>query len=77
MRERGVEMADQGIRKTHGSRPEPTRVNMPANIRYTTLPSADVLLDPEMVREIVAARNARVHSIARQAKTQKRGGSKS
>ena len=69
-------MTTLGIRKTHGGHPAPIRVSMPANIKYTILPSADGVLDPEMVREIVEARNARAHMVARQVKKRTLGGSK-
>lgn len=66
-------MTKLGHRKTRDPNLGPIRVIESDNIRYTILPSADVLLDPEMVKEIVATREEVLRTNERQTKTPKLG----
>lgn len=59
-------MSDPEFRKSRRARNARVHVRIPVDTKYTTLPSADVLLDPNMVREIVSARIADSHPGRRQ-----------
>lgn len=55
-------MESHNIRRARRTRAGRAHILIPSNARYTTLPSADVLLDPNMVEEILAAHNKLKHS---------------
>lgn len=60
--EGGTDMEDYNIRRARRARNSRAHILIPSNARYTTLPSADVLLDPDMVEEILAAHGKSDHS---------------
>lgn len=60
--EGGTEMDDRSIRRARRARTSHSRILISSNARYTTLPSADVLLDPVMVEEILAAHGKQDHT---------------
>ncbi len=55
-------MEGRSIRRVKRTRTSRAHILIPSNARYTTLPSADVLLDPKMVEEILAAHSKPDHS---------------
>lgn len=48
-------MKSRRVRKTRRNSSVKIHIEIPEGMKFTTLPSADVLLDPNMVKEILAA----------------------
>jgi hypothetical protein len=50
------------------------RIEIPKGMKFTTLPSADVLLDPNMVKEILAAREKEIKKEEKSGRTLSKAG---
>lgn len=53
-------MKSRKTRRIRQNRSTKIRMEIPEGMKFTTLPSADVLLDPKMVKEILSARDKEI-----------------